>query len=57
MWIGVSSKYISFWVPMSAILSANYIDTLVAEHLFSVKIYFSPYDLKRHIRKAAVDKN
>ena len=34
MWIGVSRKYISSWVPMSAILSANYIDTLVVEHLF-----------------------
>ena len=56
MWIGVSRKYISFWVPMSAILSANYIDTIVVEHLLWVKIYFSSYDLKRHIHKVAVDK-
>ena len=41
---------------MSAILSANYIDTIVVEHLFWVKIYFSSYDLKRHIYKVAVDK-
>ena len=34
MWIEVNHKYISFWVPMSVILSANYNDTLVVDHLF-----------------------
>ena len=55
MWIEVNRKYISFWVPMSVILSANYNDTLVVDHLFWVKMYFSSYDLKRHLDKVVID--